>query len=1198
LLNKSKDTSFYLEYFIFTKNPKMKNFLFLSVLLFSQCVFGQFARPRVISACELCNPRYLHMVDFDYDGDKDILTTSISDNKVVWYRNEGGGSFSSQLLITRDIAGPLQASSADFDGDQDMDVIAVSSTEKGLAWYKNDGKFNFSEKTIIDSSITRPQSVAVADFDGDKYPDVLVSAATFPERTVWCQNDGKGNFSKPKLIVSTYTGHLHHADLDSDGDQDVLISPYWYANDGKGNFTEMTQGIFSRNILYATSADLNNDKRLDIITFAAGYIYWHKNEGNGQFSNPTIIEFITSPQFAVGDIDGNGSPDIAFGFNSSNGTVLRWSKNDGQGNFTISEPVAANELTALQAIDVDNDQRLDLLGVSMEGGEINLYRNNPDLSFTKRAVVKNLVNGPRAVHSGDFDNDGHIDVLVASTSDNEVSWFKNDGKKGFAEQRIVTSNLFGANSVNVGDFDKDGDLDVVAGGKEAVYWYNNNGSGVFTQASLLFFGGPNVWQDTKLSVGDLDQDGNLDIFYMGLGAQDDRLYWHKNDGQGNFGAPKFLANAYIRHAVPSRFWAADMDNDKDLDMVVQTPLESDLLSWLSNDGKGNFTPLGPTGYVAQVNTLGGVLAADFDGDKDLDVLSESTLYWHENGGNGRFFDPVNRRFAGKHLIAEQTQGARFANIGDVDQDGDQDVIVATDKDRRLVWYRNNSKGVFSKPIPIAIGTEEARPMHLVDLDKDGDLDIITFHEFSDKVLWYENIESLPTIEGLVFLDKNSNGKQEDDEQILASIPVTLSPEALSSYTDFDGKFRFFAPNRQYQLSVQAGACWESTTGSLTRSILINNNVVDTLMFGLKVKGQDPRPEASLHAGPTRCSFEVPFWLTVQNTGCGLSKGRYAVVLSPLVKLISTNSTPAEVRGDTLFWDYADLVTSQSAQVSFVLQVAGTEFIGDSIRLKALAWLEKSPGVFEGPRISNFSSEIRCAYDPNDKLVLPNRAPRYTQNYTLFNETLEYTIRFQNTGNDTAFTVVIRDTLAQNLDWRTFQMGASSHPVETQLTEGGVLKFTFRNILLPDSTTNEQGSHGFVSFRIAPKTGLPEKTPLLNSASIYFDFNPPIKTNTTNSVMVSVLPKSTRTESVQVHSPFLLFPNPFYDRLHIRAISSDRNLDGHYLQLWNGQGQLVFTQPIAGKIADIGLPNLAAGLYFYVLIDQDAKAVGSGKIVRR
>ncbi len=79
-------------------------------------------------------------------------------------------------------------------------------------------------------------------------------------------------------------------------------------------------------------------------------------------------------------------------------------------------------------------------------------------------------------------------------------------------------------------------------------------------------------------------------------------------------------------------------------------------------------------------------------------------------------------------------------------------------------------------------------------------------------------------------------------------------------------------------------------------------------------------------------------------------------------------------------------------------------------------------------------QIRCAYDPNDKLSFPNRRSEYPRNYTLFKEEMEFLVRFQNTGNDTAFTVVIRDTLDKNLDWSTFRPLVGSHPFETHIQE--------------------------------------------------------------------------------------------------------------------------------------------------------------------
>ncbi|WP_187261998.1 DUF7619 domain-containing protein [Pontibacter beigongshangensis] len=137
-----------------------------------------------------------------------------------------------------------------------------------------------------------------------------------------------------------------------------------------------------------------------------------------------------------------------------------------------------------------------------------------------------------------------------------------------------------------------------------------------------------------------------------------------------------------------------------------------------------------------------------------------------------------------------------------------------------------------------------------------------------------------------------------------------------------------------------------------------------------------------------------------------------------------------------------------------------------------------------------------SYDPNDKLVLPTGLTE--ENYTPTNTPLKYKIRFQNTGTDVAYKVVVVDTLSQHLDIATLQMGAASHDYNFSVSGKGqpVLTWTFNNILLPDSTSNEPGSHGYIQFSIKPKAELPEKTAVENFADIFFDYNSPIRTNVT------------------------------------------------------------------------------------------------------
>jgi hypothetical protein len=149
--------------------------------------------------------------------------------------------------------------------------------------------------------------------------------------------------------------------------------------------------------------------------------------------------------------------------------------------------------------------------------------------------------------------------------------------------------------------------------------------------------------------------------------------------------------------------------------------------------------------------------------------------------------------------------------------------------------------------------------------------------------------------------------------------------------------------------------------------------------------------------------------------------------------------------------------------------------------------------------------ITDSYDPNDKLVTPVGLTK--ERYTPTNTALKYKIRFQNTGTDVAYRVVVVDTLSEHLDLRTLQVGATSHPGRFEVSGKGlpVLTWTFDNIMLPDSTTDEPGSHGYIQFSIKPKADLPEKTLVENSADIFFDFNSPIRTNVTQNRIYDMPP---------------------------------------------------------------------------------------------
>lgn len=233
-----------------------------------------------------------------------------------------------------------------------------------------------------------------------------------------------------------------------------------------------------------------------------------------------------------------------------------------------------------------------------------------------------------------------------------------------------------------------------------------------------------------------------------------------------------------------------------------------------------------------------------------------------------------------------------------------------------------------------------------------------------------------------------------------------------------------------------------------------------------------------------------------------------------------------------------------------------------------------------------------AYDPNDKQGFPlGYGPKH---YVRPGTELDYLIRFQNTGTDTAFNVVVLDTLSKWLDPCTVRPGASSHAYQFELYGPGILRFVFPNILLPDSTTNEVASHGYVKFRISPQADAPLETVVENRAAIYFDFNEPVITNTAdhrlgvNFVTTSLWRPNMPLAEVE------LSPNPFGTEavLRIKGLQTSKDLQ---LRIFDLGGQLVREMESDQAAFTLKRGDLPEGMYLY-RVEQNGKWVGSGKMV--
>lgn len=461
--------------------------------------------------------------------------------------------------------------------------------------------------------------------------------------------------------------------------------------------------------------------------------------------------------------------------------------------------------------------------------------------------------------------------------------------------------------------------------------------------------------------------------------------------------------------------------------------------------------------------------------------------------------------------------------------------------------------------------------------------------------------------GFVFCDANGNGVMNANEAPLAGAPVILyntsaSNSSITVYTDSTGYFSYCGQmSTSTYLIATISQTWLTYNGY--------NPTVGVITLVGSTSGTTNTGFIAVNCGGTTTTC-ADLWTTVTpwigyyqnsiayvkinwgNYGPGAA-GNYTLTMNfPAGVTVNASSIAngGTVSGNTITWNLSSASSFFSNYDVITFNVPGGLTSGTAHYFTST--IAPSSGT-DCSTVNNAGSLLQLvgnSYDPNDKVVArPEAAIQHFGEPTssldgTTQETLSYTIRFQNTGTAPAQNIYIIDTLDADLDWSSLTLVEATHNMQIVNLGNGVMRFEFPSIWLPDSTTNEPESHGHLVYRIRENSSATVGTEIENTAYIYFDWNAPIITNTTYNINVVVIDGINENVSSEVH----VFPNPANESIQITC-------EGPFTyQLVDLSGRMV-SNGLGSDFITVPVSMLASGMY--QLNVQSKKENASLKVVK-
>jgi hypothetical protein len=426
-----------------------------------------------------------------------------------------------------------------------------------------------------------------------------------------------------------------------------------------------------------------------------------------------------------------------------------------------------------------------------------------------------------------------------------------------------------------------------------------------------------------------------------------------------------------------------------------------------------------------------------------------------------------------------------------------------------------------------------------------------------------------TITGIIPYDENNNGCDPND----------IGTDGIMVNID-DGTYNFstFTNNGNYSTGVAGNTFTVSVTNlppyytATPASATVNFTSSNTQQQDFCLTANQSIEDLNVTLLPVseaRPGFEADYQLVVENVGTQTVANATATLSfdDTMQSFVSSTPAPTSSTANQLTFDLANLQPFETRKIDLVMQTFTPPTVngGDVLDFTAIV----TPNTNDNTPTDNtfvFAQTVVNSFDPNDKQVLQGDKISISQK----DEYLDYLIRFQNTGTASAINVRILDTLHPKLDYSTIQPVSASHAYHVEITDGNHVEFIFENINLPHEAADEPGSHGFVAYKIKPKSNVQIGDFITGDARIYFDFNAPIITNTVSTEIVNL----GIDEHTSLANQIIVYPNPAGDELKIH-LTDGVVLEG--VKIYNIQGREL--QSFQGNGQTFNVSNLESGMYF-------------------